>query len=189
MLKSVLIATAISMSASAVAELYPGAQITEIPSGLDGIYKFQVSGGEDGPQAAAYVYPNIAELYERASKDYAPLKALIEKIYADNGCDPNGRSSDPDFKDVFCGQINRADDSNTVLWSYGRGGWAGAGSQRKSFLTFTSAGSGGFTDAAIELTTDVSVNALNEPEGDQPVVFEVTVDMTSFKEIKRDDAN
>lgn len=175
------------LSIPASAELYPGYDITveEVPTGQPGVFKFLLK-GPDAYQAAAFTYPNLTELYERVLQENEAFKTAVNSVYDSNECDPDGTIKDipgeDDLNHVFCGALNGVDSGNTVLWSFGRGGWAEAGASYKSFLTFTSAGTGHFTYMALELSTDVFVNAVNSMPGNQdPIVFELNVDMSHFR--------
>jgi hypothetical protein len=121
------------------------------------------------------------ELYQRLKDEYQPLKDQIAKIYKGNGCDVDGTV---EGSDTFpCGDMSDLSKENTVMWSFGRSGWAEAASTRKTFLTWTNAGSGSLTDAVLELTTHITVSARDSPNDNGPAVFDVTIDMSKFAEI------
>lgn len=177
---SVLLISVLSSSAFA-AIIESSGKVTEVRGAKPGIYKFLVEEPEqDGGQASSYTSPNLAEVFQRAKQDIPALKKLIAEIYKENGCTTDGKAIGEDY---FCGELNEVSEDNTVLWSYGRGGWASAGATRKSFLTFTTAGSGAFTEPVLEITTSVDVDSTSDPSAGA-VVFEVTIDMTQFKRIK-----
>jgi hypothetical protein len=173
-----------SLTFPAMADVFPGIKgVKEVPSGEPGVFKFEIS-EEQGGLAAMYTEVELEELYSRLLNEYGPLKTIVKKIYDENGCKLDGKYRDDDAGDLFCGELSSAYKNNTVLWSHGRGGWASAYATYKSFLTWTSAGTGHFTDAALEITTDVSVEARELGEG--PAKFDVIIDMSKFREIEMD---
>lgn len=183
MIRSSLMALLTFCVVPAFASIFPDMEgiesVKEVPTGTPGLYKFIVTESESGhSQAAAYVNPKLEDLYVRTIAEYEPLQKTIKKIYADYGC--VGASSPEDADNELCGHLNELGVSNTVLWSYGRGGWADAGAMKKSFISFTQDGSGGFTDVVLEVTTLIDVSAIT---WEAPVSFEVTIDMREHRQI------
>ncbi|MGE4133644.1 MAG: hypothetical protein AB7F86_18550 [Bdellovibrionales bacterium] len=172
-------------TSQAFAQIYSEEEIVkELPSTEYGVFRFEVTTKDEGSiQAANLTRPNLSAIYERLLQTNGALKTQVEKIYEANDCTPDGKYKDGD--DMFCGSVSTLDEGNTVLWSYGRGGWASAGAMFKSFLTFTGAGTGRYTDAVLEVTTSVSVEAHQLEEG-KPAVFDVVIDMSKFKEIEQE---
>lgn len=175
-------------STYASAAVFPDVKnIKELKSDKPGIFKFRVTEDEKGGgQAANYAQPNLSELYPRLLKEHKGLRALVKKVYQSYECDVNGHFLDSKLKDEgFCGELTGIEDANTVLWSFHRSGWMSANSVRKSFLTWQSAGTGNLTQATVEVTTKVSVEAPEELNlDDKPPVFDVVIDMSKFREIK-----
>lgn len=185
-LVSLLAATLFSVTAGAT-DIFPGfTDVREVPTKTPGHFEFIVgeSGKADG-QAAMYTEPELEGLYERLLKDNSDFRKMVEGIYDANECKMDGHYKDPNLGDSFCGVLQGLNKTNTVLWSYGRGGWAAAYQSRRSFLTWTSAGSGAYTDVVIQLTTIVNVEAIETNNPDAPPVFKVTIDMTNFGEVKQ----
>ena len=185
-MRALLLASMIFVSQAALADIFPGVpNVVEIPSGRPGVYKFRIKEGPDGSwQAAAYTEPNLTELYARHAQEYRPLRDKLAAIYHESGCTPDGKYEDKEMGDLFCGEVSSLGEENTVLWNFARGGWMEAYATRKTFLTFMSAGSGRFTEPVLELTTSVGVVGVNQPDENTPAVFEVTIDMTGFKDIQ-----
>ncbi len=185
-MKTLFLALVVLMSSMAQAAIYEDMTgVREIPTGRSGVFKFEITEIDGSGQAAAYTRPALNDLYLRALNQSSLLRQNVEAVYKANGCKPDGTYDDKDLSQMYCGEVSALDSaSNTVLWSYGRGGWMSAAAEYKSILTFTSAGTGRFTSAVLEVLTSVAVEAKSASiEVGQPVVFIVTIDMRKVREI------
>lgn len=183
---SFLAATLFTVSASAT-DIFPGFKdIREVKTTTPGYFEFIVGekGQVDG-QAAEYTDPQLEGLYQRLLNENKEFRKIVEDIYDENGCTMDGKYKDKQLGDSFCGSLQELNKQNTVLWSFGRVGWMSAYQSRRTFLAWTSAGSGRYTDVAVQLTTVVSVEAIETPKQDA-LTYKVTVDMTNFGRLKQE---
>ncbi|MBY0415535.1 MAG: hypothetical protein K2Q18_15285 [Bdellovibrionales bacterium] len=129
-------------------------------SSTEAVVKIQTE-EQDGTQAAAYVDAQenkkfIADL--RKDKNSA-LAKLISEIELAN-CETNSTEENPWIDG--CGQVIITD---SVLTSFGRGGWASAGAGYSYFIGFQSDGSGRFFESDYILTIYESVEAQAKDDG------------------------
>ena len=136
--------------------------VVELPSPRYGVYVFQIQNADAG-QAIAYIDESrLPRLFDRLAVESGAMKTAIEKIYAMNGCDPDGSVTGEDT--FACGQLNDFSAANTVLWTYGRGGWMSGDATYRTFITFTTAGTGHFTQMSLIVESSISVEAVNSED-------------------------
>jgi hypothetical protein len=118
-------------------------------------------------QAAMYIDGNenaqfISELLEDSQ---SPLSKLAKEIQDEMCGDMTDEEDMP--LDYSCGYV---DLSNTVMTSYGRGGWMSAGASYTFFMGFRHAGTGRFFESTHMITIHESVEATvdenYEPNGE-----------------------
>lgn len=152
---------------------------------------FEVTQSADGNgQAAEYASAEkVALLYDRLLADpKSQLAKVVAQTMKANGCKPDGTYADAEIGGGLCGYIPApAPQQNTVLVNFGRGGWASAGATFWSFHTFTSDGSGRFTEPVFAAQWSVGVEAKSESlnEG-QPAVFTVTIQYEGIRSTAKD---
>lgn len=149
--------------------------VVELPSPHYGTYVFQIQNADAG-QAVTYIDESrLPHLFVRVANETGPLKAAIEKVYATNGCDPDGSVAGEETFE--CGQLNSFNTANTILWTYGRGGWMSGDASYRTYLTFTTAGTGHFTQMSMIVESTISVESVNSDDvfnGTALPIFEAT---------------
>lgn len=169
-MKTLLPLIALVLSLNAAAE----DQWREVPAEAPYHYDFIVK--TEGSQAAEFVSTEkVIESWKRLVANNETVKNAIKEVYTANECDVDGTYSDPELDEVYCGDLADFSSFNTVLFAFGRGGWAGAGAGYRTFLTFTSAGTGHFTSIAMDVDSSIDVNAEGEMQDDGTVEFRVSV--------------
>lgn len=137
----------------------------ELPSENPAIIRLQVTTSEG--QAASFVDQEKVMLYAERLLADPRYQALAAARYAESGCDADGTNQndpntpdDDEWADSPCGSyLSDISDGNTVLWSFGRGGWASAGAEYRTFVTFMEAGTGRFTSVAFAVHSNISVES------------------------------
>lgn len=149
--------------------------VVELPSPRYGVFVFQIQNADAG-QAITYIDESrLPHLFERVAAVAGDLKTAIEKVYWMNGCDPDGSIAGEETFE--CGQLNPFGAANTVLWTFGRGGWMSGDASYRTFMTFTTAGTGHFTQMAMIVESTISVEAVNSEDvfnGTALPIFEAT---------------
>lgn len=149
-------------------------RIDELPSPHYGTYVFHVLNPLAG-QAVNYIdETRLPSLFLRLAAEPGVLRQVITEVYHSYDCDPDGSMRGED--EFYCGDLNGFSRGNTVLWSYGRGGWAAGGATYRTFLTFTLAGTGRFTEMALVIESSIEAAVINEDgvlERDETPIFEV----------------